>query len=490
MPPERTVVQATRKGDEMEKHLTRASKWLIFMVGCLGAFALAFQCRVHPPVWSADLAVFILLASVSSFLKVRLYHGMQVSVSYCFVFMALLILGPTEAMLCAAVGGVTSVFVMPHRHLFPKLTYNTATLILSATAAGLAYEHFGRNPWPFVLSRCFVPILVATFLYYAVNTVLITAVISLTGNRGFLEVYVKNTLWIVPSIYAGSSIAVIATLIAATFGIHFVFTIFPLLYLVYYSYKIYTNKIEEIESAYKKLKQTQNQLLQSEKLASLGILASGVAHEINNPLQGILGTAEALLHEDSPDIVREYTDDIIKYSREAAQIIQELSSLSKGARKETVSPTCVKDAVRDALRMSRHTTNLAGVRIEEEYQPVPELNLNPGELQQVLVNLIKNAVQAMQGEDRRLNILVAQCGENVEINLTDNGCGIPDENLKNIFDPFFTTKDAGQGTGLGLSIVYRIVTKYGGDIRVTSRVGKGSTFSLFFPVTRENAQVA
>lgn len=474
----------------MERKLTRTSKWFIFTIGSMGALALAYQCRVHPPVWNADLVIFVLLASVSSFLKVRLYHGMQVSVSYCFVFMALLILGPTEAMVCAAVGGITSIFVMPHRHVFPKLTYNTATLILSALAAGLTYEHFGEEPWPFALSRCFVPIVVATFLYYTVNTVLITAIISLTSQKGFWEVYVKNTLWIVPRIYAGTSIAVMATLIAAAFGIHFVFTIFPLLYLIYYSYKIYTNKIEEIESAYEKLKQTQNQLLQSEKLASIGILASGVAHEINNPLQGILGTAEALLHEESADVAREYTSDIIRYSREAAQIIQELSLLSKGARKETVSPTCVKDAVRDALRMSRHTINLTDVRIEEEYQPVPELNLNPGELQQVLVNLIKNAVQAMQGEDKRLNITVSQCGDNVEIDLTDNGCGIPDENLKNIFDPFFTTKDAGQGTGLGLSIVYRIVTKYGGDIRVTTQTGKGSTFSLFLPLPKERVQVA
>jgi signal transduction histidine kinase len=415
---------------------------------------------------------------------------MQVSVSYCFVFMSLLLLGPSEAILCATFSGLTSMFLIPRGSSFYKVIYNTATLIFSALAAGQTYQHFGTHPWPFSLSQGFLHVIVATFVYYAVNTVLITTIISLIGRQNFIKVYVKNTLWIIPSIYAGSSIAVIAAIISTRFGIYFVFTMFPLLYLIYYSYKIYTNKIEEIESAYQKLKNTQNQLLQSEKLASIGILASGVAHEINNPLQGILGTAEALMHEDDPQLMREYTEDIIKYSREAAQIIQELSFLSRGAKTEYTCPTSVKDMIRDALKVSRHTVNLNNVQIREDYEFVPELNVNPGELQQVFVNLIKNAVQAMQKEYKELRISVSQIPDWIEVHIADNGCGISQDNIKNIFDPFFTTKEAGQGTGLGLSIVYRIMTKYGGDIHVESRVGEGTTFTLFFPLQREAVSLA
>lgn len=227
-------------------------------------------------------------------------------------------------------------------------------------------------------------------------------------------------------------------------------------------------------------KMLQFKLLQSEKLAGIGTLASGIAHEINNPLAGILGMAEAIKDEDRIDTIKSYTDDIIQYTVNAKNIVKELSSYSRSATSETHSIVDAAEIIELALKMARHSASFKDIEIITDIEPHSLVNANQTELQQVFVNLIVNAIHAM-GEKGTMTLRCRQEEGFVKAWVEDTGSGIPEENLTQIFDPFFTTKPVGMGTGLGLYVVYRIVMKYRGTIDVESRVGHGTRFTLRFP---------
>ncbi|MBI1387171.1 MAG: HAMP domain-containing protein [bacterium] len=231
-------------------------------------------------------------------------------------------------------------------------------------------------------------------------------------------------------------------------------------------------------------RQLQRQLTQAEKLAGIGTLASGVAHEINNPLQGILGMAEAALDEEEIDLIKEYTQDIVVYAQQAGEIVKELSTYSRAARSDASMPINLVTVIKSALRMSQHANNYADINVRKELNDIPEVIANAGELQQVFVNLFNNAVHAME-EKGDLTIKTWHENTTVHASITDTGCGIPSENLTQIFEPFFTTKPPGKGTGLGLNVVYRIIEKYHGRIHVDSQVGSGSTFFIDLPAQKE-----
>lgn len=227
-------------------------------------------------------------------------------------------------------------------------------------------------------------------------------------------------------------------------------------------------------------KMLQFKLLQSEKLAGIGTLASGIAHEINNPLAGILGMAEAILDEDDIPVIKSYTEDIIKYTVNASNIVKELSSYSRASHNAGNSTVNLAAVIEDSLKMARHSESFKSIELVTDLQKDCTIIANSGELQQVFVNLTVNAIHAM--EDK--GTLTLKCGREgtfVRAEVIDTGSGITEENLNQIYDPFFTTKPPGKGTGLGLYVVYKIVTKHKGSIEVRSRMGQGTAFILKFP---------
>jgi two-component system NtrC family sensor kinase len=231
-------------------------------------------------------------------------------------------------------------------------------------------------------------------------------------------------------------------------------------------------------------KSLQDELIQSEKLAGIGTLAAGIAHEISNPLGGILGTAELILPgaaEGSP--LREYTEDIIRYSQTAADVIKDLMiySRKKQEKKELVK---VEEAIDSSLKMAMRGMSVHDIEVKKKYGDVPYLEANPTELQQVFLNLIVNAIQAMNGSGE-LTIETSQDDAGLRISIRDTGQGIEKENLGKVFNPFFTTKNPGVGTGLGLSIVHHIVNKLGGRINLESMIGKGTEFQILLPVANQ-----
>lgn len=234
-----------------------------------------------------------------------------------------------------------------------------------------------------------------------------------------------------------------------------------------------------------KQKTLQEELIQSEKLAGIGTLVSGIAHEINNPLGGILGTADLMLPETPENsTLREYTLDIIRYAQSAAEVIKDLMTYSRKTR-TSAEPINIVTILENSLKMAMRGIDFGTIIVRKSYDSVKEILANPTELQQVFLNLIVNAVQAMNS-DGILTLSCRQEEDDVIITVQDTGTGIDKENLDKIFNPFFTTKEAGAGTGLGLSIAHHIVTKSGGRILLDSQEGKGTTFTVILPAASQD----
>lgn len=235
-------------------------------------------------------------------------------------------------------------------------------------------------------------------------------------------------------------------------------------------------------TATKKLEQ---QIRNSEKLASIGKLAAGVAHEINNPLGGILNCLYNFRRGTlSPERQEEYLVSMEDGLRRVQKIVRQLLEFSQQHEPE-LSATDINAVIERVLVLTNHTFVKNNIRLEKELQPgLPVLMVDRHMIEQVLMNLILNAVQAIRGGGIikiRTRVAEGRCLIEVE----DTGCGIPQAVLPRIFDPFFTTKGIGEGTGLGLSVSLGIVERHGGEILVESEVGKGSIFTVCLPLSRE-----
>ncbi|MEK7268079.1 MAG: PAS domain S-box protein, partial [Nitrospirota bacterium] len=228
-------------------------------------------------------------------------------------------------------------------------------------------------------------------------------------------------------------------------------------------------------------KQIQDQLIQTEKLASLGTLVFGMAHEINNPVQGILGMAEIIREENDPEKVKEYAGDIVDYSKHVSTVVRDFAAYARMNSCNGEVEVDLRERLVEAVKMVQRNPQFGHVEVVTQFQPVRCVRARQSEIDQVFINLICNAAQAMDGRGR-LTLATEPQGNTMKVLIADTGCGMPKAVLNKIFDPFFTTKDPGEGTGLGLSIAHKIVTKYGGTIGLESEEGKGTTFTIQFPV--------
>jgi len=243
------------------------------------------------------------------------------------------------------------------------------------------------------------------------------------------------------------------------------------------------NKNKELEAAYEELRRIQNQLIQSEKMRSLGRMAAGVAHEINNPLGGIIIYGHLLLEDtDESDPRHQNIGKIVAEAEKCRNIVKDLLGFARPAVADG-APVNLKVVLENTISLLDGQAIFHNITIEfKEEGLIPGIKGDAGQLQQAFTNMILNAVHAMEGKGK-LTIKVTRQNQNsVVVSIADTGSGIAPEHMKKIFEPFFTTKQAGQGMGLGLAITYGIVENHGGKIEVESELGKGSTFRIIFPV--------
>lgn len=224
----------------------------------------------------------------------------------------------------------------------------------------------------------------------------------------------------------------------------------------------------------------QAELLHAEKLAGIGSFAAGIAHDINNPLQLILGLAENLTDEQDLQTIHEQAKEIVDAVKRTTTICRDLTSYSRRASSYHDTLVDVNAKLEDALKIARYAVAFHDVTVKKVYSSGVRVTGNPDELLHVFVNLITNAVQAME-RGGTLTVSSAITQEGAQIRVSDTGSGIPPELLEQIFEPFFTTKPPGKGTGLGLYNIKHVVHQMHGSIGVQSQPGIGSTFTVTFP---------
>ena len=248
---------------------------------------------------------------------------------------------------------------------------------------------------------------------------------------------------------------------------------------------------QEMERREHELRDKQEQLVQAGKLATLGELTTGVAHELNNPLNNIglyVGNVidRIRLGEDDAEPLVADLEKAMEQVRKATEIISHLRTFGRAAR-VSIEQVDIDDVIERSLLLVHEQLRLRGIDVELELCPDELLVVaNPIQLEQVFINLLTNARDALTDSKlKTIRIASSRDEERIRIAFSDTGPGIPAELQQRIFDPFFTTKEVGTGTGLGLSITYSILKEYGGDISVESRPGKGATFMVELPFAEE-----
>jgi two-component system NtrC family sensor kinase len=236
------------------------------------------------------------------------------------------------------------------------------------------------------------------------------------------------------------------------------------------------------------LRQTQEQLLQSEKLAAMGRLTSQIAHELNNPLYGIMNTLELLKTEISPESKRRKVLEMaLSETVRLSELLRKMLSFSKPDQEEK-QPVDINTVLDEILLLHEKQLQENDIKITTNFAlSLPKIRASKNQLRQVFLNLVSNARDAMP-KGGTLSVETSSADENIEIKIADTGVGIKDEHINKIFDSFFTTKDSVKGVGLGLSVCYGFIKDHGGDVQVQSQVGTGTTFEITFPILPENTE--
>ena len=225
----------------------------------------------------------------------------------------------------------------------------------------------------------------------------------------------------------------------------------------------------------------------TDRLASVGELAAGIAHEINNPLTGVLGFSELVLASDIPEGVRQDVETIHSEARRAADVVKNLLVFAR-RHSQVRQSLSVNEVINKVLALRTYEQKINNIVVETHFdQELPEIYADYFQLQQVFLNIVINAEFFMSKSHGRGNLIITTCAlpedKTMRITFADDGPGIAPEVLPRLFDPFFTTKEVGQGTGLGLSISHGIVQEHGGKIWAQSEPGKGATFVIDLPIS-------
>lgn len=454
------------------------------------------------------LSIVLLLSSRISVPIPRL--SSQISVSDTLVFLVLLLYGGATAILVGAIEAVVSSLRFSRKAATILFNLGCAALSLFLTSrimelgfgdvTGLA-----RRP---ASSGFLAAVGTMALVHYATNSGLVGIGAALKTDQPIWQTWRKHYLWTSITYFAGACAAgVIAVLVQLVGFYAFVITL-PIIAIVFLTYRTYLKNVEtsaaQADQAEKHVKELSHyiaeqdrireQFSQMEKLSALGELASGVAHDFNNTLAGILGRAQLLLRTDDPEKIRRGLEIIIKTAEDGAKTVKRIQDFARQRRDHDFELISIDQILTDASEITRprwkNCAEASNIHITVDLQIQSQAMVmgDDSELREVLVNMVFNAVDAMP-EGGKLLLSTSIVDKSVVIKIADTGVGMYPEIRSRIFDPFFTTKGKA-GLGLGLAVSFGIIRRHGGTIEVDSEYGQGTEFRIILPVASVNDRVS
>jgi len=477
------------------------------LIGVLGLCAFLFALG-DLPYAHIDLR-FLLLAAMTLTIGSRVSIQIprvcgHISVSDTFIFLTILLFGGDAGIVLAALDGwLTSLRISKktstrlfNASMMAFSTFVTVECVRYLFGDIVALTEQSYSPL-FFLATC-----VMALVQYVVNSGTVAIGGAFKFNEPFWESWRKKYLWTSLTYITGASAAAVLAKLIGVVGFYAFLGSLPFICVVYFTYLTYLKNIEastaqaeqaerhvaELSLHIAEQERLRQQFSQLEKLSALGELASGVAHDFNNTLAGILGRAQLMLRTDDPEKLRRGLQIIIKTAEDGAKTVKRIQDFARQRRDHDFAPITVDQLLFDVGEMTRprwkdHAeANNVYIRLNLQINSNSLVRGDESELREVLVNMVFNAVDAMPAGGT-LTLATHETGEHVVISVSDTGCGMTPEVRSRIFDPFFTTKGKA-GNGLGLAVSYGIIHRHAGEIEVDTEPERGATFKIKLPIAK------
>ena len=481
--------------------------WFIVAIGgavCLYsiyAFPRVSLARIN----LAFLLLAVFLATVGSRTAVVIPRiGGQITVSDTFIFLTMLLYGGEAAILLAAMDGICSTIHSSRksRTIFFNAAVMACSTCLTVWTLRLCFGPIVELPNRQISASFITAICVMALVQYVFNSSLVAIAQACKLGQPFWQTWRKYYLWTSLTYVAGASAAGIIARLVSSVGFYALLVTTPIIAIVYLTYSTYVKNIEastrqaeqaeqhieELSRYITEQERIREQFAQIEKLSALGELASGVAHDFNNALAGILGRAQLMMMKTKDPEVLRGLQIIAKAAQDGAHTVKRIQNFARQRRDRDFELVAIDQLLLDVTEMTRprwkaraeaanvHIT--FGSRIETDALVMGD----DSELREVLINIVFNAVDALP-EGGEITLSTMERNEVIEISISDTGIGMSPEVRSRIFDPFYTTKGKA-GLGLGLAVSYGIILRHGGMINVESEVGRGTTFRITLPMAK------
>ena len=481
----------------------------------LGLLLAAISLLRGGPILSTELLVLAAITALVAPHSVRIGLRMEMSAFHPFVLTAMILSGLNASLVISSVAICSmGLFHRPRWEPF-RFLFNLTAFMITTWVAFQVYSFAGGTVGQIAGERALSALMLATLAFYLVNTLLVAGVVGISGGIPVVLVWKEKYLWSAPSYFAGGALALMMGALVTRYGIASLILCLPFSVLIYYSYRLYVEKMEEkqrhlediqkmnldlerkvrvrtqeLEILNQKLKESNAELLRANNLKSEFL--ANMSHELRTPLNAVIGFSELLLDPGYGPLTgdqREYVADILSSGRHLLELINDILDLSKieaGKMRLALDEFDLPEAVEEAMMTLRVEASRKEIALEAGLDPaLSSVVADRGKFKQILTNLLSNAVKFTPAGGR-VGLSAVREGDFLRVSVEDTGIGIRPEDQQRIFAAFIQVDGSYarkyQGTGLGLTLVKRFVELHGGDISVSSEVGKGSRFAFRLPL--------
>lgn len=478
--------------------------WVI--TGC-GILAFAYSCSQL--VFNNVDSSFAILVGLSLILTSRITipiprFSSQISVSDTFVFLVLLLYGGAAAVVVSALEALLSSLWFSKKPTIMAFNWASAavSIFITSTVLELSFGSVVELRAHPITGTFLAAICTLALTHYISNSGIVAIGAALKTDQPIWQTWRKHYLWTSITYFAGACAAGVIAALVYFIGLYAFAITLPIIAIIFLTYRTYLRNVEtsaaQAAQAEKHVKELSHyiaeqdrireQFSQMEKLSALGELASGVAHDFNNTLSGILGRAQLLQRTNDPEKIKRGLDIIIKTAEDGAKTVKRIQDFARQRRDHNFELVSVDQILMDASEITRprwkNCAEASNIHITVDLQTESNAMVmgDDSELREVLVNMVFNAIDAMP-EGGTLSLITRTVNDSVLIRVVDSGVGMYPEVRSRIFDPFFTTKGKA-GLGLGLAVSFGIIRRHGGNIEVESQYGRGTEFRITLPLAK------